>query len=108
MTQARLDDLKQTLQRYGWELLNPSERYEITRDLICWELQRNRTGVLIQLHFHVIGDLGQTGSSLAEIVWCKEEPAGSTLDFVKRSSPTWLGDVERFVQGLGQSASKEL
>jgi len=112
MSKGRLVDLREALILSGWEILNEQgdkryqpELYNPTGEVLVWGLLNNKTGSLLNLEFHIFGELGQLSLDLKDILYCLLPERESKLYFYKRETDEWKLGVEEFIKSINKDES---
>lgn len=103
MTRARLIELKDALEREGWEVegeFGANEWFHVERDRILWRLARPATGAVETLEFFLFAALGGPTERLADLLQVDARSAGQRLYFDKIRSARWREALPAFVRAL--------
>lgn len=102
MTRARLDQLRDALERAGWRVEGESGAdawFEVERERIVWRLSRD-DGARERLEFFLFAPLGGPTERLADLARVDAQSSGCRLYFDKIGSAQWRRELPAFVQAL--------
>jgi len=110
MTRARLDQLRDALEREGWRVEGESGAdawYQVERERIAWRLSRG-DGAHERLEFVLFAPLGGPTERLAYLARVDAQRSGQCLYFDKIGSAQWQRELPAFVQALSESGREPL
>jgi len=96
MSWQRMLQLKEALERAGWEISGESEKegiFFVANDEIVWRLSSRWVDAETQLRFVLFGDLGRRTENLNDISHVLEEGNKVKLHFSKIKSEEWKTDL---------------
>lgn len=110
MTRARLEQLRDALERAGWRVEGESAAdglFEVERERIGWRLSRD-DGAFERLEFFLFAPLGGPTERLADLARVDARHSGLSLYFDKIGSEQWRRELPAFVQALSGSGRELL
>ncbi|QQP97565.1 hypothetical protein [Lysobacter enzymogenes] len=110
MTRARLDQLRDALERAGWRVEGESGAdglFDVEGERIAWRLSRD-DGARERLEFFLFAPLGGPTQRLADLARVDARHSGRSLYFDKIGSAQWRRELPAFVQALSDSGRKPL
>lgn len=100
MTQARMLQLKDSLESFGWEIspeTGVSNLFTAFEDQITWVIFNSRSEKKKELVFYLFDHLGRRTEKLSDIHYVLESGSGLKLYFSKITSNEWRADLKAFV-----------
>jgi hypothetical protein len=90
MTRARLNDIREMLQKNGWSI-NTSEStiFEVENEEIYWDVFNENKNITGTLRFYLVDYLGRRTEKLVDIFSVEINETGKKLYFEKITSKNW-------------------
>ena len=101
MTRARIIELKNEMEKLGWELINVNgnDLFTVCDEKINWSMVNGRTGRKNRLTFYLFDYLGRRTDKLSDILYVEDE-SNKKLYFDKIDSKGWKVNLREFVRNL--------